>query len=257
MPSAASGHVPAIGTTTSPARAGRVRSRLDLPPPRCSEHHFESWLERATERLDPLMAWLGVVFALLVGYEIAVELGPGATRGVQIAGWAIWAIFAAEFSAKLWLAPSKRTFLRRHVLQALGLLVPFLRFLRFVRLVRIGRALPAGRVAAASYRSAGSSRRLFRSRLGYLGALTSIAAIAVAELAFLFERDAEGGIFGSFGDALIWSTGVVVALSADPRPVSTGAQIAMLGGFVFGLLVVASLAGALGAFFLGGAREER
>jgi voltage-gated potassium channel len=227
-----------------------ARRRLDLPAKGCDEADFEHWLERMAERVDPAMAWLGVLFALLVGYEIAVELSPGASRALQIAGWAIWAVFALEFAAKLWLAPSKRGFLRRHAFQAAGLVLPFLRVLSFLRLARVGRALPAGRVLAASYRGAGSSRRLFRSRLGYLAAVSTIATVAVAELAFLFERDAQDGIFGSFGDALIWAAGVVVALSADPRPVTTGAQLVMLGGFVFGLVVVASLAGTLGAFFL-------
>ena len=227
-----------------------ARERLDLPAKGCDEADFERWLERATERADPAMAWLGVLFALLVGYEIAVELTPGASRALRIAGWAIWAVFATEFAAKLWLAPSRRGFLRRHILQAAGLVLPFLRVLRLLRLARLGRALPAGRVLSASYRGAGSSRRLFRSRLGYLAAVSTIATVAVAELAFLFERDAQDGIFGSFGDALIWAAAVVVALSADPRPVTTGAQLVMLGGFVFGLVVVASLAGTLGAFFL-------
>lgn len=231
-------------------RTSPVRSRLALPRKGCEEAEFDTWLRHATERADPAMAWLGVLFALLVGYEVAVDLSPGASRALQLAGWLIWGVFAAEFAAKLWLAPSRSRFLRRHLVQAAGLVVPFLRVLRFLRLARLGRALPASRVVAASYRTAGSSRRLFRSRLGYLAALSVTAAVAIGELAYLFERDVEGGIFASFGDALIWSTAVVVALSADPRPESTGAQLAMLAGFVFGLVVVASLAGALGAFFL-------
>lgn len=232
------------------ARAPGWRERLGLPGRGCEEWEFEDWLRRATERADPAMAWLGVLFALLVGYEIAVELTPAASRALQIAGWAIWATFALEFATKLWLAPSRRRFLRRHLLQAAGLAVPFLRVLRFLRLARLGRALPAGRVVAASYRTAGSTRVIFRSRLGYLAALSTVAAIALAELAYIFERDARGGIFDSFGDAVVWSAAVILALSADPRPVSTGAEVAMLAGFVFGLVVIASLAGTLGAFFL-------
>lgn len=232
------------------ARASGWRERLGLPARGCEEREFEAWLRRATERADPLMAWLGVLFALLIGYEIAVDLTPAASRTLQIAGWAIWGAFALEFASKLWLAPSRRRFLRRHLIQAAGLLVPFLRVLRFLRLVRIGRALPAGRVVAASYRTAGSARVIFRSRLGYLAALSTVATIALAELAYLFERDAREGIFTSFGDAVVWSAAVIIALSADPRPVSTGAEVAMLAGFVFGLVVIASLAGTLGAFFL-------
>ena len=74
-------------------------------PPR-SEDEFEVWLEHVTERADPFMAWLGVVFALLVGFELAVEVSARTARALQWSGWAIWAVFVLEFVAKLWLAPA-------------------------------------------------------------------------------------------------------------------------------------------------------
>jgi voltage-gated potassium channel len=211
---------------------------------------FDAWLARVRERADPFMAWLGVLFALLLGYELAVELGPVTRRVITAVGWAIWALFAAELAAGLWLAPSRGRFLRRHWLQLAGLLVPTLRVLRFVRLLRLGRALPAARVLSTSYRTAGSARRLLRSRLGYLVAVSGVVVIAVAELAFLFERSHPRGVFPSFGDALLWSFATVVALQGDPRPASLGAQLVMLAGFTFGLVIVASLAGTTGAFLL-------
>lgn len=231
--------------------------RGTLPSRDGSDEQFERWLEDVTERADPLMAWLGVIFALLVGYELAVDLSPGAARALTVIGWLIWALFLLEFLAKLWLAPRRLRFLRRHWFQALGLLLPTLRFLRFLRLVRLGRALPAARVVSSSYRTAGTARRLVRSRLGYLGALTAVAVVAVAELGYVFERDHPGGgAFGSFGDALLWSASAVVAGQGDPIPESLGAHLVMLLAFCFGLVVVASLAGAVGAFFVEGRREQ-
>lgn len=194
------------------------------------------------------MAWLGVLFALMLGYELAVPLSPVAAQVLEIAGWTIWAIFLLEFLGKLWLAPRRLTFVRRRWLQALALLVPTLRVLSFLRLLRLGRALPAARVAASSYRSAGVARQLVRSRLGYLGGLSAVASIAVAELAYVFER--ESGIFDSFGDAVTWGLSVVIAMQGDPVPESVGGRIVMLAGFAFGLIVVASLAGTVGAFLV-------
>ncbi|MDQ3066056.1 MAG: hypothetical protein M3R12_02730, partial [Actinomycetota bacterium] len=95
-------------------------------PPSREEALLEGWLEKATERSDPFMAWLGIVFALLVGYELAVEPGGARATVVLFAGWAIWAVFALEFLARLRLAPAKLRFLRRNWLQALGLLIPTL-----------------------------------------------------------------------------------------------------------------------------------
>jgi voltage-gated potassium channel len=216
----------------------------------------EAWLERATERLDPFMAWLGVVFALLVGYEIAVEVGPETAEWLRAAGWAIWAIFLTEYVVELWLAPKKLRHVRRRWFQALALLVPTLRVLRFLRLLRLGRAFPAARVVTSSYRSVGTARRLFRSRLGYLAATGVVVSIAAAELAYLFERDHPEGIFPGFGDALLWSFAAVLALQASPVPASVGGRLAMLGAFAFGLVVIASLAGTVGAYLVEERRER-
>ena len=240
-----------------PERPAAVEGRrVPVPPRDCDERDFDDWVEWASERADPLMAWLGVVFALLVGYEIAVDVSPDAARALTIAGWTIWGIFLAEFLVKLWLAPRRLRFVRRHWLQVLMLAVPTLRVLRFVRLLRLGRALPAARVVSSSYRTVGTARTLFRSRLGYLAGTAAVVAIALAELAFLFEHDARDPAFESFGDALLWGFSVVLALQGDPVPETVGARVAMLAGFVFGLVVVASLAGTVGAYFVDERRER-
>ena len=220
------------------------------------EDEFEERLEHALERADPFMAWLGVLFALLVGYELAVELGSSATQVLSIAGWVIWGLFLTEFVAHLYLAPRRLRYLRRHWIRALAILIPTLRFLRFLRLLRLGRALPAARVMTSSYRVAGTARKLLSTRLAYLGALATVVAMAVAELAFLFERDAAQPAFSSFGDAVLWAFTAVVALQGDPTPTTTGARLAMLGGFAFGLVVVATLAGSIGAFLVDDRRER-
>lgn len=197
-----------------------------------------------------------VVFALLVGFELAVRLSPAASLALSVAGWVIWALFLAEFVAKLALAPRRGRFMRKHWLQTLGLLVPTLRVLSFLRLVRLGRALPAARVVSSSYRSAGTAGQLIRSRLGYLGALSTVVAVAVSELVYLFERDVPDGVFDSFGDAVLWSLSTILAGQGDPVPKSTGGQIVMVVGFAFGIVVVAALAGAAGAFLVEDRRER-
>lgn len=219
-----------------------------------TEDEFETWMAHVTERADPLMAWLGIVFALLVGFEVAVPLGVGTARALSTAGWVIWALFVLEFVAKLWMAPRRAHFVRRHWLQVLVLLLPALRAFSFLRLLRLGRALPASRVLSSSYRNVGTARRLVGSRLGYLGAVSVVVAVGVAELAFVFER--EGATFRSFGDAILWSLAVVLAGQGDPVPQTVGGRLTMLTGFAFGLVVVAALAGAIGAFLIDDRRER-
>lgn len=215
-----------------------------------------AWLERLTERADPFMAWLGVVFALLVGYEIAVDLSPRAATTMWAIGWVIWALFLAELLLGLWLAPAKGRFLREHWFQVVALLLPTLRFLRFLRLLRLGRALPAARVASASYRSLGTARRVASSRLGYIAAISTVVIVAIAELAYLFERDRDDGAFGSFGDALLWAAATVFGQQADPVPGSVGGRLAMIAGFVLGVGVIGTVAATLGAWFVDDRRER-
>ncbi|HUF00857.1 MAG TPA: hypothetical protein VMN35_00400, partial [Gaiellaceae bacterium] len=220
------------------------------------ERDFDLWVERVTERADPAMAWLGVVFALLVGYELAVDLSPATGSVLWWTGWGIWALFLGEFAAKLWIAPSRTRFVRRHWVQALALLVPTLRVLRMFRLLRLGRALPAARVATSSYRTLGTARRLARSRIGYLAAVTTVVTIAIAELVYVFEGDAREGPFASFGDTVLWSAAVVLGQHAEPVPSSAAGRVVMNLGFVLGLTVMAALAGTLGAWFVEARREH-
>ena len=231
--------------------AAAPTSKAPIVRRRCRDpDEFEGWLRSALERTDPFMAWLGVVFALLVGFELAVETSAATSRVLGIAGWAIWAVFLAEFLAQLYVAPARGRFLRTHWAQVLGLAVPTLRVLRFVRLLRLGRALPAARVVSSSYRAAGTARTLVRTRLSYLVAVTAVVVVAIAELAFLFERGRAEATFASFGDAVLWAAAVVVAQQGDPVPATAGGRIVMLAGFAWGVVVFASVAAALGAFFV-------
>lgn len=121
--------------------------------------------------------------------------------------------------------------------------------------VRLGRALPAAR--SSRPRIGRSGLRGGCSALDWgLAATAAVVSIAVAELAFLFERDRDDGAFDSFADALLWPLATVLALQADPVPASVGGRIAMLAGFLFGGVVVASLAGTVGAFLVDSRRER-
>ncbi|MDP8971274.1 MAG: hypothetical protein M3N52_12430 [Actinomycetota bacterium] len=220
-----------------------------------SEADYETWLARLVERTDPLMAWLGLLFALLLGFQLAVAVQPSVGRALDAAVWIIWAIFVVDFGAKLVLAPAKGRFLRRHWFQVLGLLLPTLRLLSFLRLVRLGRAFPAARVLTTSYRSAGTARRLLRSRLAYLTGLSVAVMVALAELGYVFESG-RGGTLSTFPEALFWAASLVLGMQADPVPATWPGRFVMLAGFATGLVLIATLAGSLGAFLLEG-RHER
>ena len=226
-------------------------------PPRGArdEAGYERWLARQTERLDPLMAFLSVAFTLLVAFQLAdPRLSTGWARGIDLTTWVLWGVFVIEFLARLIAAPSATRFLRRRWLSALMLLVPTLRLLRFAALLRLGRALPAARVVTTSYRATGVARKLLTSRAGFLGGAAAIATLAAAQLAWLAERSHD--TFGTFGDALLWAATSVVAMQGDPVPESALGRIVMLAAFAVGLVVIATLAGTVGAYLLEDRRER-
>jgi voltage-gated potassium channel len=243
----ASGGVCAAGDLLAPPRRPRRRER--------DEAGYERWLARQTQRLDPLMAFLGIVFTLLVAFQLA---DPGVTggwaRALDLSTWVLWGVFVADFVAKLVAAPSTARFLRRHWLTVAMLLVPTLRLLRFTALLRIGRALPAARVVSTSYRATGVARRLLRSRTSFLGAVAAVSTLALAQLAWLAER--AHGTFATFGDALLWAAGTVIATQGDPTPASALGRVLMLAGYAVGLVIVATLAGTVGAYLLEERRER-
>jgi voltage-gated potassium channel len=232
--------------------------RASAPRPRRGdgdESAFERWLARQTERLDPFMAFLGIVFALVAAFQLAEPgLSSGWARALDVGTLVIWGVFLLDFAAKLVAAPSATRFLRRHWLGVVMLLVPALRLLRIGALLRLGRALPAARVVSTSYRATGVARQLFRSRTSFLAGVAAVVTLAVAELAWLVERD--HGTFPGFGDALLWAATTVIAMQGDPVPESLVGRLVMLAGFAVGLVLVATLAGTVGAYLLEERRER-
>lgn len=245
-----------IMARTLDVSGGRCEDEEPAPRPTGpDEAGYQRWLAARTERLDPLMAVLSISFALLVAFQLAQpDLSRAWRRNVDWAILGIWAAFVAEFLLRFAAAPARGRFLRRHWLALLMLVVPALRFLRLAALVRVGRALPAARVVSSSYRAAGTARRLTRSRVSFLASAAGLATLAIAELAWLFERGR--GTFVTFGDALIWAATVVVSLQGDPTPESVGGRLVMLAGFALGLVLVATLAATFGAYLLEDRRER-
>lgn len=237
------------GTPVRSAGAPSGSRPLGLPPRGCDEREFDDWVRRLTERTDPVMTWLGVVFALLVAAQFAMPTRSTMGTALSWAIWVIWGVFVVDFLLKFTVAPSKLGFLRTHWLTVLGLVLPAFRFLSFLRLLRLGRALPAARAFTTSSRLARNTGRLFRSRVGYLAGLTTIAILLIGEVGYVFENG-PGGALPTFGSALLWAAACVIGQSPTVNPETAAGQVTMLAAYVVNLVVIGTLAGTLGAYFL-------
>ena len=198
------------------------------------------------ERTELPMLGLSLVFIGLLVADAAVELSVPAERTVRALEWTIWAAFAAELSALLWTAPSKRGALRRHWLDVVIVVVPFLRPLRVGRALRVVRA---GSIFARALRGC-------RDVVGWRGvpqvALGSAIAVTLLSLlAYVFEHDAEASLLASPGDALWW--GLVTSTTVgygDLFPVTPAGRVIAGLLMIVGVALLSTLTASVAAYFV-------
>ena len=204
-------------------------------------------------RLDIPMAVLAVVWAGLGVYEL---IAPRDQREVlAIASNVIWALFAVELLLKLAVSGHPGRFLRRHWPSVLFLVLPLLRVLRLFRALRLVRVLPLSRVVASSYRAVGTARVLLTGRLYFLLAATVVVVFGGGQLIFVLEGGRPGAM-ASLGDALWWSASLSIAANMVQEPVTLMGRLLAIALSIYAIVVFASLAGAIGTYFLE-ARQER
>jgi voltage-gated potassium channel len=225
-----------------------------LDPDPDDEPTHREWLAAVLERrLDVPMAVLAVVWAALVAYELIAP--DGIRTELTVAGNVIWGIFGLEFVTKMVVSGHPLRFLRRRWPSLLFLVLPVLRILRVARALRLVRVLPAARVVGSSYRAVGTASGLLTGRLQFLGVTTAIVALGGGQLLYVIERGREGALT-SLGDALFWSANLAISSSMVYEPVTLAGRLLALVLSVYALVVFASLAGTLGAFFVE-FRQER
>lgn len=206
----------------------------------------DRWADELLDRLTPVMSALSIVFLLIVIGESTADENTTLSLALTVAGWLIWLVFAAEFVARMVLAPDTAAFLKRNWWQVLFLILPFLRIFRLVRVMRVVRT---GRVLSSGIRSSRSAGRMLGSRVGWLGLVSAITVLGSSQLLYEF------GVFDRYGDAL--HAAAMAAITGEPLARPDGfAKILEVALAAFSVVVFASLAGTFGAFFLE-SREPR
>lgn len=211
-----------VGARVSPDRPHRAETdRLRDDPER-----REDLRERLDRYLDLPLALASVVVVLLVVIQLSGEVSEAWQRRLEVLSWGLWSLFFAEFLVKFALAPVKRRYVRRHWLDALVVILPFLRFLRLARVLRTTRALPVLRLLIFGGRGSESTLALLkRRRLGQLAIVSAMVILLGSAVAFLLEADAPGAQIRTFGDALWWSATVVTTVGNELYPVTTGGRV--------------------------------
>src|ERR671916_821013 len=186
----------------------------------------EELREKLERYLDVPLALASLALVLIAVIELTGEVsGPWEGRLAAL-GWALWGLFFVEFAAKFTLAPVKRHYLRENWLDALIVLLPFLKILRLAQVLRASRALPTFRLLVFGGRGSQSTLALLRRRrLGQLAIISAMVMLVGAALGFLIEAGAPGSPIEDFGDALWWSAALVTTIGSELYPVTAAGRI--------------------------------
>ncbi|WP_052090631.1 hypothetical protein [Modestobacter caceresii] len=201
--------------------------------------------EGLATKLDRPMGVLGLVFVLIVlGQALARE--PWLVTTLSVLGWICWAVFVSEFVFRAVRAPSQRRFWLRNWWQLIFLALPFLRFARALTLLRTARV---GGVLSAAIRGSRSAGRLLTNRIGWLAAVTGVVVLGSSQLLYVV------GAYDTYGPALHDAAMATItgALLDTDHGLARFLEVALA---VYSVAVFATLAGALGAYFLEGRRAE-
>ncbi|MBW3666176.1 MAG: hypothetical protein KY394_01140 [Actinobacteria bacterium] len=187
------------------------------------------------------MSALAILFVLVVFGETMADPESTLSEVLTIAGWVLWAAFLVEFVARVFIAPDTSRFFQKNWWQLIFLILPFLRIFRLIRVVRIMRT---GRVLSSAVRSSRSAHRLLGGRVGWLAMVSAITILGSSQLLYEF------GIYDHYGDAL--HAAALAAITGEPLAQPDGfTKVLEVVLAVFSVVVFATLAATLGAYFLG------
>ena len=229
-----------------------VKRKTDAPGNIDDKDDRLSAAENLARNLDRPMGVLGLVFLFVVLGQLLAADGVLLTV-LSVVSWLFWAIFVAEFILRAYVARFQRRFWKKNWWQVIFLLVPFLRFFRALqalRFWRIGRVARFGGVLTAGIRGSRSAGRLLSSRIAVLSAVTAIVILVSSQLLFIT------GAYDSYIDALYEAA--LVSISGTPLTPDTGfSRLLEVLLSIYSVAVFATLAGALGAYFLRGQDPKR
>lgn len=203
--------------------------------------------EVLARRLDRPMGVLGIIFLLVVLAQLLVTDPTGQTV-LSVINWIFWGIFVAEFLLRAYVARFQASFWRKNWWQIIFLVLPFLRFFRALRALRILRVTRFGRVLSAGVRGSRSAEKLLSSRIAWLIAVTAIIILGASQLLYIFAD------YPSYLDAL-YEAALATITGAGFTADTVFVRILHVVLAIFSVVVFATLAGTLGAYFLG--REAR
>lgn len=150
-----------------------------MAPPRRRDTY-----ERFDAAMTVPMTILGILWIPIVEIPLLTSLPPALDHTFFVIDYVVWALFAAEYLVKLALAPSRREFVRHHLIDLIVVVLPLLRPLRVLRVVALINTARAGAISlgVAERRHHDTTRR--RRRLVAVALMGAVTLVTVLNIAF-------------------------------------------------------------------------
>lgn len=240
-----------------------------------SERERERW-ERAIHHVfsERRMTALALLILPMLFIELTVDLTPEQLTVMQLADWAIYSVFVAEFTSKLYIAKSKWESLTRNkfetildiiiVFSPLALVFsPVMEFAPTAPVLRLARELMLARllkVGAYTARGAMGLKKLsaafYEHKFYHYALLTGIATLIGSSFIFRLEHGVNP-YFGDYWAALWWSLVTVLTVGGmAATPMTSSGRLVAGGLMVIGIGFVAVLTANIAAFFIEHHGEE-
>jgi voltage-gated potassium channel len=207
-----------------------------------ARHGYDRW-SKATD--VPLLV-LAVLFLVVLILPLVADLSRGARTAVTAANIAIWAVFAVDYVARLYLSLDRRRYVRTHVLDLAIVLLPMLRPLRALRVLRV---LRVASVAGFAHKRATQTLHARVTVYVLSGALVSmiVAAVAIREA----ERGSPDTNITSIGDGLWWALSTVTTVGyGDEYPTTQAGRAVALVLMLVGIALLGVVTAAIAAWFV-------
>jgi voltage-gated potassium channel len=198
----------------------------------------------------PLLVLAVLMIPIILAPEV-FSLAPDQEGMLDNLDWFIYTCFAADFTAKLYLAPSKLRHIRENWLDILVLALPLLRPLRLMRGARLLRLLRLARVLVFAGEALGKLKGILTGRgLHWVMMATLGVVVASAGLITVFEHGA-GGTIKDFPDALWWAATTVTTVGyGDTFPVTPEGRGIAVFLMVMGIAFFGILTANVAAYFV-------
>ena len=187
------------------------------------------------------LTFLALAFLFAYSYPaFVVEVSPSSQSILDGIQWVSWVAFAADLLFGIYKASNKVQFLKRHPLEILAVVLPFLRPLRLLRFISFGtlvfEKVNLGKSIAISFKVIVTA--IF---------LTYLAGIEIT----MAERGEPGATIQTVGDGFWWAITTLTTVGyGDIYPTTTDGRFIAVGLMVTGICVLGVISATVAAWFV-------